>query len=1027
MDKFRVVFIQHNLAKRHLPTAQLVKLMEDMGSFYNNKSNVFKLRERIAKNEISCMCEYLTRLADQNGSLPRVIPIAIVQEPLLNSRTGAISLGSLKPLYRGDRPRACLATLPGVNLTLVSSLSGNDLAIGNLSYGGTDTYICSYYHDINIMSISRELESAVNKYAPTNHIIIGSDTNAHSSLWGSSSNNSRGDAWELFIASSDLDVINDSIEPTFRGHLGHSFIDVSITNRLNLISNWQNTTETNDSDHCVILFSLGPHVESKSKLVQNIANTNWSLFKDTLNPFLHSRDICSTGELNFRARELISNIIQAFSKACPPKRPLPFTPLKWWTKELTTLANKKKYASREAKRFEGTNRGSRAIIKKRELGRLLQKFQRRAKSKGWKDFISGLSSFKQISSLFKKMRVGEKKSEMPYLILNGKMAENSAENLRFLKEKHFNNSDLIFSRNDGDNEPLKVSLSPQLEKFFTIDLLKRAIKDSPMGKAPGYDGIKNEILKNLPESYLTELLTQFKYSIATGYIPPCWLDVKTIFIEKGGGKEKTDPKAYRPIGLSSSVLKICERMVNWRLKTTVLSQGIPKQHAFTLGRSTETALSEVVHILEKAKHNGQKALLLSIDIQGAFDTIPFQVMKDALLKHGTDKTLVNWLDYMAKNRNVFISQGDQTLAFRPNEGTTQGGHNGPDLWNIGIWDVVDISAVSKVFVCKYADDYIAVLIGIDITSMCELMQTILNELSEWFTKRGLKIAAQKSHCLPVNLAKNDNLKPLSLGEHRIDYVGEIKYLGVIIDSNLTWRAHVESRVKRAKRDLMAAKRLISKSWGLTPSRMKWVYEGIVRPALDYACHVWHKPTPNAWVKKELDKVQRLALVCITSCIRSSPTVALERLLNIPPLDLHLSYKACTTVKRIYNVVNKSNWDGIGKKNGRSHLFTWRNFEKSTYPVINECIYNLNHFDIETKSSQFSPQDCYEIYTDGSKSESGIGAAWVVFRGDNIIMKEKYKLQSHASVYEAESLAPLYGNKRNTERKIPTQYGIFFLL
>ena len=289
--------------------------------------------------------------------------------------------------------------------------------------------------------------------------------------------------------------------------------------------------------------------------------------------------------------------------------------------------------------------------------------------------------------------------------------------------------------------------------------------------------------------------------------------------------------------LSNSVLKLFERLVNWRLKTTILNEAIPRQHAFTLGRSTESALSEVTHVLEKAKMNGMYAMVLSVDVQGAFDTVSFDAMRDALIEHDTEPELTRWLDYLARNRSVEIKEGDSIITFRPLEGTTQGGHNGPDLWNVSIWDLITLKLMKHCFVCKYADDILAIIVGVDLDTMRLILQRCLNEIQGWLTGKGLTISASKSFCMIINQRRNQTPTPLRLGEDLVPHVDSFKYLGVIFDKNLSWKEHILSRTKKAKRDLMVARRLISISWGLTPNRMKWLYEGVVRPSLDYACHV----------------------------------------------------------------------------------------------------------------------------------------------------------------------------------------------
>ena len=491
-----------------------------------------------------------------------------------------------------------------------------------------------------------------------------------------------------------------------------------------------------------------------------------------------------------------------------------------------------------------------------------------------------------------------------------------------------------------------------------------------------------------------------------GFLPSKWLEIETIFIEKAGKPDKCNPKTYRPIGLSSSFLKLGEKLINWRIKTTVLKDGIPRQHAFTLNKSTETAVSELVHLLEKAKYNGLKALVISIDIEGAFDNVPFDVISDSLREHGADELIVKWIDYLSRNRNVSATQGGALITFRPRIGTTQGGLNGPDLWIISLWNVIFLEAVKRTSSSTFADDVFSALLGHDLNSIRDLLQTALNDFYDWFKERGLRISPQKTLCMIVNKSKNEPYpKPLTLAGTQIPYVSELKYLGVIIDCNLNWKAHINNRIRKAKRDLLTAKRLVNNAWGLTPERMLWIYESIVRPAVEYCSHVW-VPTnsPPQWLVKALDRVQRLALTCVTSCVKSTPTKALERLANVPPLYLHLKGRSAVTVCRIYNAVYKSNWDGISRGDKRGHLFRWKSMLGNKLPPIeNIARYNLNTFEVSF-DPLFSPQEGICVYTDGSKTNDGVGSGWVICRDDYLISEGYRGLPNHCSVFDAEILA-----------------------
>jgi len=49
----------------------------------------------------------------------------------------------------------------------------------------------------------------------------------------------------------------------------------------------------------------------------------------------------------------------------------------------------------------------------------------------------------------------------------------------------------------------------------------------------------------------------------------------------------------------------------------------PRQHAFQAGKSTKSALHQLVNRTEKALDAGQYALGVFFDIQGAFDNTPW--------------------------------------------------------------------------------------------------------------------------------------------------------------------------------------------------------------------------------------------------------------------------------------------------------------------------------------------------------------------------------------------------------------------
>ena len=76
------------------------------------------------------------------------------------------------------------------------------------------------------------------------------------------------------------------------------------------------------------------------------------------------------------------------------------------------------------------------------------------------------------------------------------------------------------------------------------------------------------------------------------------------------------------------------------------------QHAFRKGRSTESALSDVVDAIEKQVMRGGFALGIFLDIEGAFDNAMPQVVARELERRGAPLFLINWLNYYLTHRRA---------------------------------------------------------------------------------------------------------------------------------------------------------------------------------------------------------------------------------------------------------------------------------------------------------------------------------------------------------------------------------------
>ena len=84
-----------------------------------------------------------------------------------------------------------------------------------------------------------------------------------------------------------------------------------------------------------------------------------------------------------------------------------------------------------------------------------------------------------------------------------------------------------------------------------------------------------------------------------GVVPAVWKEAVIIPVPKKG-KDKKNPRSYRPIRLLSCAGKLLERMVNWRLISHLESNSVlsPTRTGYRKFRSTEDQLAYLAQNIE---------------------------------------------------------------------------------------------------------------------------------------------------------------------------------------------------------------------------------------------------------------------------------------------------------------------------------------------------------------------------------------------------------------------------------------------
>jgi hypothetical protein len=181
------------------------------------------------------------------------------------------------------------------------------------------------------------------------------------------------------------------------------------------------------------------------------------------------------------------------------------------------------------------------------------------------------------------------------------------------------------------------------------------------------------------------------------------------------------------------------------------------------------------------------------------------------------------------------------------------------------------------------------------------MQRALHTIGTWCCRVGLSVNPDKTDLVVFTSKRKlpGFFEPLFFGVtlHRSELV---KYLGVIVDSRLTWREHVNIKVKKAHNSLWACRRSFGATWGLPSKVVYWLYISIIPPSITFASLVWWPGCQTASAKKWLNRIQRLACLGITGAIRTTPS-ALEVLTCLPLLDLVVQDEARLAAHRLWRL------------------------------------------------------------------------------------------------------------------------------
>jgi hypothetical protein len=96
-----------------------------------------------------------------------------------------------------------------------------------------------------------------------------------------------------------------------------------------------------------------------------------------------------------------------------------------------------------------------------------------------------------------------------------------------------------------------------------------------------------------------------------------------------------------------------------------------------------------------------------------------------------------------------------------------------------------------------------------------------------------------------------------LNNNSLLQVDSFKYLGIIFDSKLTFREHINYMAEKCTKFIFALSNSAKLNWGLNHAALKTLYTGGILPLLLYGAPVWKKAIDKVCSRFKLIRVQRL--------------------------------------------------------------------------------------------------------------------------------------------------------------------------
>lgn len=395
-----------------------------------------------------------------------------------------------------------------------------------------------------------------------------------------------------------------------------------------------------------------------------------------------------------------------------------------------------------------------------------------------------------------------------------------------------------------------------------ISTVEQHIRTSK-NKQAGIDNLDARLLKPVANALAPPICHIINLSFEKSICPADWKIAKIIPLPKNN-RDTFSGKNSRPISILPLLSKIMERIAYEQIQHYFCTNDLitPHQHAYRKGHSTATALTDMTDEWLRKMDSGKIIGSVLLDFSAAFDILDHMLLVNKLHCYGFDRRSVAWISSYLTNRKYCVYfNGSFSVMREMNCGVPQGSCLGPLLFSIFTNDLPLM--LKQTSIGMYADDstlYVA-------ASTANELENILNDdllrVKKWVDSNKLVLNIEKTKCIVLCSKWGGRLDPklnVKIDDKEIEQVTEVKLLGVLIDSRMTWTSHINEMVKKMGRGMAAIKYCRKYLPGYL---VKQLMQAIVLSQMDYCSVVWSNTSENNLNKLQvvLNKAARIVLNC----------------------------------------------------------------------------------------------------------------------------------------------------------------------